>query len=298
MNLRTITNAVTSRAGRQVLKVQKHSPAIMFVAGVLGVGTTVVLACRATLRVHEALDEHQMMAEKINYAAEVDEKYKEENQQRDMALLYTKTAVKFAKLYGPSVVVGAVSIAALTGAHVVLNRRNMALTAAYAAVEKGFKEYRKRVIDEYGEEKDKEFRYGLEDKTIVEETEEGPITKNTKALLSKKASIYARFFDESSTSWQKQPEYNQLFIQCQQNYANNLLNARGHVFLNEVYDMLGLARSREGSVVGWVLNGKGDGYIDFGVFRGDTFMGQQFVNGNERSILLDFNVDGVIYDKI
>jgi hypothetical protein len=297
MNLKTIANAVTSRAGRQVLKVQKHSPAILFFAGVFGVGATVALACRSTLRVHEVLDEHQMMAEKINHAGKVDEKYKEENQQRDMALLYTKTSIKFVKLYAPSVVVGVVSIAALTGAHVVLNRRNMALTAAYAAVEKGFKEYRKRVVDEYGEEKDKQFRYGLEDKTIVEETEEGPITKNTKALVSKKASIYARFFDESSSSWQRQPEYNQLFIQCQQNYANNLLNSRGHVFLNEIYDMLGLERSQEGSVVGWVL-GNGDDYIDFGVFRGDVFMGQQFVNGNERSILLDFNVDGVIYDKI
>ena len=107
-------------------------------------------------------------------------------------------------------------------------------------------------------------------------------------------SIYARFFDETSTNWQRTQGYNQFFIQAQQNYANDLLKSRGHVFLNEVYDMLGLERSKAGAVVGWV-KGNGDNYIDFGVFQGDEWNAMRFVTGDERSILLDFNVDGVVY---
>jgi hypothetical protein len=113
------------------------------------------------------------------------------------------------------------------------------------------------------------------------------------------ASIYARFFDPTSTSWSKEPEYNLIFVQCQQNYANDLLRARGHVFLNEVYDMLGIPRSQAGAVVGWILSQDRttDNYIDFGVFD-DEKNARDFVNGYEGSILLDFNVDGVIFDKI
>ena len=113
-----------------------------------------------------------------------------------------------------------------------------------------------------------------------------------------KYSIYARFFDELSSSWNPEPEYNNLFLRCQQNYVNDLLNARGHVFLNEVYDRLGIPRSKAGAVVGWTLHGEGDGYIDFGIFDGWKPKAREFVNGHEGAILLDFNVDGIIYDKL
>jgi hypothetical protein len=305
MNLKSIGNLVTSKAGRQVLKFQKHSPRVLFVAGVIGIGATVVLACRATLRVHEVLDDHHEDKGKMEAALEITasptytgKPYTEEDYRKDHMLLMVKTAGQFIKLYGPSIVIGVASIAALTGAHVVLNRRNVAVTAAYAALEKGFRDYRRRVVDKYGLEDDQEFRHGLEDREIVEETEQGP-----KVVVTKKypdgvtRSIYARCFDENSSSWQRAPGYNQVFIRAQQSYANDLLQARGHVFLNDVYDMLGLSRTKEGAVVGWVL-GNGDDFIDFGVFGGDAFMAKQFVNGVERNVWLDFNVDGIVYDKI
>lgn len=298
MNLKSIGNLVTSKAGRQVLKLQKHSPTILFVAGVVGVGATVVLACRATLKVHEVLDDHHTTKGKMVVALENSIDYTEEDYRKDHMLLMAKTAGQFLKLYGPSVILGAAAIAALTGAHVVLNRRNVAVTAAYAALEKGFRDYRKRVVDQYGDDKDQEFRYGLVHGEIVEETEQGPKVVGVKKWPDGVVrSIYARCFDETSSSWQRAPGYNQVFIRAQQAYANDLLQARGHVFLNDVYDMLGLSRTKEGAVVGWVL-GNGDNFIDFGVFGGDTFMAQQFVNGVERTVWLDFNVDGIVYDKI
>jgi hypothetical protein len=113
-------------------------------------------------------------------------------------------------------------------------------------------------------------------------------------------SIYARFFDPTSPSWSKEPEYNLIFLKCQQNYANDLLKSRGHVFLNEVYDMLGMERSKAGAVVGWLLskNGDTDNFVNFGVFDGREQVARDFVNGREGAILLDFSVDGVIYDGI
>jgi hypothetical protein len=179
-----------------------------------------------------------------------------------------------------------------------MTKRAVALTAAYGALEKGFNEYRGRVIEKYGEEEDRNLRYGSQQIEVVD-----PKSGKKKMLTrvsSDIPSIYARFFDVSSSSWNKEPEYNLMFLQCQQNYANDKLHARGHVFLNEVYDMLGLERSKAGAVVGWILskNGETDNYIDFGVFDGKTQSARDFVNGFEGSILLDFNVDGVIYDKI
>jgi hypothetical protein len=194
--------------------------------------------------------------------------------------------------------VGGASIAALTRSHNILNERNAALTAAYAALDKGFKEYRHRVVEKYGEDQDLEFRHGSREVEIIDE--ETGKKKTVTRVGYDEPSIYARFFDPLSTSWSKEPEYNLLFLKCQQSYANDLLLARGHVFLNEVYDLLGIPRSKAGSIVGWIVTAGTitDNHIDFGIYKGGDHTIRDFVNGRENSILLDFNVDGVIYEKI
>lgn len=294
--LNTIKTLVTSKAARQVLKVQKHSPILLFSAGVIGVVGTVILASRATLKLEEVLEEGQRNLAKVQILIHQD--YSEEDRKKDLGLCYLKMTVNVAKLYAPAVLVGAASIAALTGAHVVLSRRNMGLTAAYAAVDQAYKEYRRRVIGEYGEDKDREFRYGVTSRDIVEDTPEGPVVTQLKSFDPNVFSPYARFFDELNPNWSRTPEYNLLFLRCQQNYANDLLHSRGHLFLNEVYDMLGAERSRAGAVVGWVISKNGDNFVDFGIFNGKNPKAIDFVNGQEGAILLDFNVDGVIFDKI
>lgn len=295
MNLKMARDAITSKFGRQILKGKKHAPVVLFVAGAVGVVGATVLACRATLKMHDVLDEIQTDLEKARTLESPD--YSDTDRQKDLALIYLKGSGRIFTMYAPAVGLGVLSILALTGSHVMLTKRNAAAVAAYAAIDKGFREYRQRVMAELGEDKDREFRYGTIEREIVEETDEGPVVKTIKQIGPNGKSIYARFFDEHNRSWQKDPHYNQMFLQCQQNYANDLLKARGHVLLNDVYDMLGLERSKEGCVVGWVKD-DGDGYIDFGVFNGDRASGMRFVMGNERSIILDFNVDGIIYDKI
>lgn len=275
---------ITRSFNRHILTVKKQSPHILFGIGVVGSVTSTVMACRATLRLNKTLEHIQ---HDIQEMKDIGQNYPVEHRAKDLAFLYTKASIELMSLYGPAILVGGVSIACLTGSHVQLTRRNASLMAAYAALEKAYSEYRSRVREQIGEEKELDIYRGALEKAVDD--------KKIKVVDPNKMSPYARIFDEYNANWVKDPELNRLFIQCQQNYANNLLQVRGHVFLNEIYDSLGLDRSKAGAVVGWVIGPDGDNYIDFGIFEAHN---SNFINGSERSIFLDFNVDGVIYDKI
>jgi len=294
--MKLVPEAISRTVARNSLLLQKRSPHVLFGVGVVGMVGTTVLACRATLKMDTVLDEAKGKLETAKTLEHPD--YSEKDRGRDTSLIYFQTSVKIVKLYAPAVIVGGLSIAALTSSHRILTRRNAALTVAYSALDRGFREYRARVVEKYGEEEDRNLRYGSRQVQI--EDENGKKKMVTRVDIDNDPSIYARFFDSYSTSWSKEPEYNLIFLKCQQNYANDLLRSRGHVFLNEVYDMLGIPRSKAGAVVGWLLspNGETDNFVNFGVFDGRDGPARDFVNGLEGAILLDFNVDGVIYDKI
>lgn len=286
---------VAKRLGGTSLKLKSQSPTLFFIGGVAGMIGTTVLACRATLKLEEVLDEHHALSQKVEEFE--NEKYSEGDRKQDTAIVYVRTAVAVARLYAPAVLLGSASIAMLTQSHNILVKRNAALTAAYTALDKGFRSYRARVIEKYGEDEDLAFRYGEE--VTTEKDEETGKTKKVRRVGKDGGSIYARFFDQYNNYWSKDPEINKIFLRSQQNYLNDLLHARGHVFLNEAYDALGFDHSMAGSVVGWRIGGEGDNYIDFGIFRSDAdYNIRDFVNGHEASVLLDFNVDGLIYDKI
>lgn len=300
MNKLQLIKATAMRVvGRSGLTLKQYSPEILMGVGVIGIVAGTVLACRATLKVESVIEEAQEKIEKIKYASEnVDkEKYSDQDYKKDMAITYVQTGVKFVKLYGPAILLGVASISCILGSNYIMRKRNLALMAAYKAIEGSFKDYRRRVVEEFGEDKDRELKYGVRKETFtnIEDPED---TKTVTSLDPNQYSSYARFFDEASPNWSKTPEYNMIFLKCQQNYANDMLKARGHVFLNEVYDALGIPRSQAGAIVGWVLGKDGDNFIDFGIFNQNSGRARDFVNGYERSILLDFNVDGVIYDLL
>ncbi|MCX7817553.1 MAG: DUF6353 family protein [Syntrophales bacterium] len=304
MKLEVIKSTIIRTAGRSGLLLRKHSPEILMGVGVIGVVTSAVMACRSTLKAEEVIDEAKKKIDKIHYAKETIsvEEYTEQDYKKDLAVAYVQTGIDFVRLYGPAVLVGVASIGCLVGSHNIMRKRNIALVAAYKAVEQSFSDYRKRVVAELGEDKDYQFKHGIKTEVVdgVEIGEDGKKkkTKNVVTTMDPNGiSQYARFFDESCVQWSKTPEYNLMFLKCQQNHANDLLHSRGHIFLNEVYDMLGIPRTQEGAVVGWV-KGEGDDFVDFGIFDGNDTKKRDFVNGYERSILLDFNVAGVIYNMI
>lgn len=304
-----IMSTVTRKLNKVGFTIKKHSPEILAVAGGVGVVTSAVMACKATLKVNDILDDAKNTVEKIHEVREMPEmvdKYTEEDSKKDLTIVYIQTGVKLIKLYGPSVLLGAASLGCIFTSHKILLKRNMALAAAYATVDRGFKEYRSRVVERFGKELDRELKYNIRAKEIEEVVvnEDGTQTsvENTvEAVDPNVYSEYARFYDDGCLGWSKSSEDNLYFLKCQQNHANELLQAKGHLFLNEVYDMLGIPRTKAGQVVGWVYdkdNCTGDNFVDFGIYDLYNERARAFVNGHERTILLDFNVDGNVWDLL
>lgn len=289
------------------LKAIKHSPEILAGVGVVGVVGSLVMACKATTKLSDILDESKEQLDKIKEVAAdpaYEEKYSQDDAKKDTTITYVQTAMKVTKLYAPSVILCASSLGCLLASNNILKKRNAALSAAYMTVDKSFKEYRKRVADRFGEEVEKEIRYNIKAEEITKVDEDGnEVTETVKVMDGtddpNSYSDYARFFDESCAAWQNDAEYNLTFLKAQQQYANDLLKAKGRLFLNEVYRMLGIDETKAGQVVGWVYNPDnptGDNFVDFGIYNMQRERVRAFVNGYEPNILLDFNVDGVIWN--
>lgn len=289
------------------LKAIKHSPEILAGVGVVGVVGSLVMACKATTKLSDVLEESKEQLDKIKEVAAdpaYEEKYSQDDAKKDTTITYVQTAMKVTKLYAPSVILCASSLGCLLASNNILKKRNAALSAAYMTVDKSFKEYRKRVADRFGEEVEKEIRYNIKAEEITKVDENGNEVTETVKIMDgtddpNSYSDYARFFDESCAAWQNDAEYNLTFLKAQQQYANDLLKARGRLFLNEVYRMLGIDETKAGQVVGWVYNPDnptGDNFVDFGIYNMQRERVRAFVNGYEPNILLDFNVDGVIWN--
>jgi len=299
-----IPTKVTAKVMLTVLKTKKHSPKIMFAAGVVGVVTTVVTASRATLKGADILENHKLTKaglEGIPFGVE----YTKDDLVKDKALLITQTSLKLAKVYAPSVIIGVASIGLLTGAHVALTRRNAALTAALAAVDRAFNEYRGRVRESVGEERERElYRDVREEKITV--TDANGKQKQVVAKVGhgggKYTALYGPITPEGfpNPNWQELPEMNVLALRGIQRQMNDKLQINGFVFLNEVLNELDLPRTKMGQAVGWLKrSADGDGFIDFGIFEDkDADRLFKFASGREDEIWLDFNCQGDILDRI
>jgi uncharacterized protein (UPF0297 family) len=304
MNLEALKALAMSKIARQVLVTQKHSPKILFVAGTVGVIGTVVLACRATLQVGEILDNHEIDAKLIKGEFPATQ-LASDDAAKELNKLKVKTAIQIAKPYLLPVGLGIVSIGALTGSHIILTKRNTAVMAAYAAMQKSYDEYRRRVATEYGADVDRKMTGGYETIEVNEKMADGTNKTAVKVVPSTNGSPYAALFDEKSKHYTRMPGMNANVLGMIQSHANDKLRARGHLFLNEVYDMLDLPRKPAGQIVGWVFNSDpnnvdhaGDNYVTFGIWENDDEFVESFMDGHEKTIWLDFNVDGPVYERI
>lgn len=269
-------------------KAVANSPTILFGVGLVATVGGTVLACRATLKAQDKMTEFKNEVDELKSGqSDIQRSYRS-----DLSYVYMKNSIEVVKPYIPAIIVGGIGIACLTTSHTQLKARNEALVAAYAAIQTAFENYRGRVREEVGEERELDLYHAAEVTSI--QLEDGKAVE-VKSANPEKWSAYARFFDEGSKHWKNDPELNRLWIDIQQRYLNQLLRARGFVFLNEAYEALGIEWSSAGQAVGWIMNGEGDNYIDFGMYDATN---ANFINGREPCILLDFNVDGTIIDKI
>lgn len=289
------------------LKLKKHSPEILIVAGVIGTVASTVMACKATTKLGEimdnAKDDIEAVHEAVEHPEDLPQKYTAEDGKKDLTIVYTQTALRVAKLYLPAVALGALSLTAIIKSHDILKKRNVALAAAYTAADKGFKEYRNRVVERFGNDVDKELRYNVkakefERKVVNDDGTEETVVETVNVASVDEVSDFARYFNKDCAGWSDNAEKNLFFLKRQQDFANELLEAKGYLFLNDVYSMLGIPQSKAGQVVGWAYDKDVVAKIDFGIYTINREENQQFVNGLEKNVLLDFNVDGDILDLL
>lgn len=276
--------------GKGVFFVKKHSPEILTGLGLIGVTASGVMLVRAGMKTPEIVEYHKDSMTHLSTLTMTDSERRRETYGQ-----YANTAGKLFKVYSAPVLTGIIGVSCIVGGHGQLRKRNFAYAAAYKSLEETFQRYKKNVEDVLGEEAEKDISKGVSFKE--RETETGEIVSD-RAIMSDRVSDYARIFDVSNKNWQGDPDYNVLFLKSHHNYLNDLLQTRGHVTLNDVYDSLGFERTKAGQIVGWLSKGNGDGFIDFGIDNWDNIRLGSRVDGIEGHILLDFNVDGPIYDKL
>lgn len=308
--LSKVSTSAAKFAGKAEFTIKKNSPEILLGAGIVGFVGTIVLACRATCRADEVLEFHRRKIKDINDAKEIADadpegemSYDVEIYRQDKAIRYLKTTGSLAKLYAPTIAVGTLSLACILTSRNIMQKRYLGVVAAYNGLSAAFEEYRKRVRDEYGEGLDKHFRYGTTYDELPVYDENGKKTKEKEQVEKTETGMVmqtddsCRFFDSSNPNWDKNPTFSMMWLRGQQNILNDILHTRGHVFLNEVYDALGFPHTPQGAVLGWI-DGEGDDCIDFGLYDPNKESVRRFVNGVDNVIMLEFNHDGVIWDKI
>lgn len=288
---------------------KKHSPEILLIAGIAGTVVTTVIACKKTLKVKEIMDNHKVTVDTVKLCLEDPSKeYTQEDANKDLTITYTQTGLSLAKLYAPAIGLGVLSITAIVSSHKMMRNRVGAIAAAYAIVDRSFKNYRSNVVDRFGKTVDNELRHNIKAELVKEKDENGKSVKKEVQIIEGDNELlshsdYARFFDSACSNHTKDPEFNLMYLRQQQSYCNELLKSRGYLFLNEVYDVLDIPRTKAGQSVGWLYSkdeskATGDNYVDFGLYNAKDEAGRRFVNGTEYNVLLDFNVDGVIINKI
>lgn len=286
------------------LTVRKHSPEILMVAGVIGTVAGAVMACKETLELEDVLDECKQEKMDLEEQYAMCEEYSEDALKKDQVKLTIKQVAKIVKLYAPSVIMEATSIGVIFASNDIMRKRNASMAAAYATLNSMYKRYRQNVIESYGEEVDKDMRFGVKHEKVTEIDEDGNKVKvdarivdldNTALAISD----YSRFFQSGCKGFDASSgRYNLLYLKGIQAMFNNKLIADGYVMLNDVYRELGFDTIPEGWSIGWVYdeaNPIGDNYIDFGLYEARN-KNQRAVNDWEPVILMDFNVDGNLYE--
>ena len=290
-------------------KVKKRSPEICIILGIGGTLFGAFKACQATLKIDEELAQPKKDIDKIHKAIEENTyggQYTVEDSKKDLTKAYLKLGLKVAKLYAPAIAIEVVSITSILTSHKILRGRNVALAAAYTAIDKSFKDYRGHVVDRFGKDIDRDLLYNIK----TEKVEETVVGKNGKEKTVSKTittmdvpehSMYAKMFCDGCRSWTKDPDANLMFLRSVETYCNHKLIADGYLCLNDVYEALGFEKTKAGMVVGWIYDKNAtdsDNRVDFNIYDIANQRNGAFVNGWETNIVLDFNVQGNIFDQM
>lgn len=297
-----IPKRLSRMSSRSVLKVRKNSPTILVVAGVVGLGVTAVLAAKATPRASVVVNEHKAQRVQIGDVPKKNTVSKEARKdvQVQVLELYYNTGLELTKVYGPTLVVGTLSACSVLYGHKILQGRHVATLTAYSGLTEQFAAYRGRVRQTLGEKAEREIFNGAHGEYVEDPNHPGeyklqPVYPDGD-LTPTSTQVW---FDDKNAYYKLDPEINKMHLNAVQEHMNQKLNVYGHVFLNEVKDALALPRTADGQMLGWVYGaGTGDNFIDFGHLSNTDPATDEFRQGLRPDVLLNFNVDGVVYDLI
>lgn len=302
-----------------IQKVKFSSPELLIGAGVVGLVGAAVVAVRRGVRWHTAAKTEIAHDLETIKKAEGSPQYTREDKVQDYARVIGKGVWSFTQIYGPSVAVGAASVASILAGTGILRGRLAAVTSAAATAQAALDRYRQRVREKLGDDADSEFAHEVIGRKTKLKHEDG--TKETQVTYHlvpssgewMSASPYSRLWDDSALEWSPNRELQYLTLRSLENHFNRELDVRGVVFLNDVYKALGLPMSKDAALVGWIKDYEkpkmaklaaelgrvpGDGVISFGVFENESPSARAYLAGDDNRVVLDFNVDGVIYDLI
>ena len=289
----------------------------------LGLGC-VITSCIATVKSEPAVKDCMEREENIRKIyGEGDEErlrpVKELNkaEQNSVHDIRKDMAVVLVKNYALPVILGIASVALQVHGLKILRRSLEATTIALAAKTKELDEYRKRVIEDQGVEKDQEYMHGLKKETsVVVDPDTGEVIgeKTEYKQVRPGISQYARVFDEGEWDeankkwiwknpvWKDDNDVNQANLRYIEREMNGRLARDGYLFLNDVYKRLGFPPTIDGQIVGWLYDSiRGDHAVSFGVFTDDPRQlpcNLSFIDGDSNTPLLDFNVDGPIINEL
>jgi hypothetical protein len=281
-----------------------RSPQILLGVGIATAVGSVAAAVVATTKLDEVKAETAKRLEEVDEALQdetLKEKYSEADAANDRKIIKIQGGAKIAAMYLPAAALLACSIAAFAGGHHILMLRNGALSAAFATMSAMFENYRKNVVDKYGADADAALRGNVISSSITgtvidADGTEHTLTKTVEESRVDEAYDFARFYIGADMNNMHDVNYDETFLRAQQTTANELLQARHILLLNDVYELLGFKKTKAGAMVGWIWDPKrpyGDNYVDFRM----RLTSREDRSGElQPAYFLDFNVAGSILD--
>lgn len=242
------------------LMLAKNSPTILTGLSVTGLVSTVILAVKATPKALSLIDD-----ERLERADE------DENFIYGSTPLPKKDLIKLTwKCYIPTAVTGALTVACIVSGNSIHLRRNAALAGLYSLSEKALKEYKTKVVETIGKNKERDIR----DEIAKDRVLNTPIV-DSEVILTGKGNVLCL---ETLSGRYFRSDIEQ--IKRVLNGLSRELLSDMFVTLNEVYYGLGLSATKMGEMVGW--------NIDDGLIEAD-FSAQLGEDGNP-CIVLDFTI--------
>lgn len=297
--------SITTAFYTGVARISKHAPTILSITASAGVIATGYLAWKAGTRFEDVEGrDWDRRKECLRNADTIPDEDVPKIERKNRILFILDTV----RTVAPAAIVGAATITMIYFSNSISKKRLAAMGAAYATLQTAFDGYKRTMVEALGKEsvekilKPKLPNVGKSAEEILSSDNKSDAANVSDAVVNslKALSPYARIIaEESSTCWDPNEDYTSQNLAAVQLWANRRLERKGHLFLNEVFDQLGLSRTREGAVVGWLKNGEGDNYVSFGDFDASIYrVPSDDYTHVDSNFIVDFNVDGVIWDRI